>query len=159
MNAIFRNDLLYSAGEVTARRHGRMKMDAHGINAAFLIIIMHSTGYLRYQHFVITESVYLMSSLLHRCGAVQRLDAEIKTPSAGNQGLPTVFSYKPGVGQNVALRASRTARNSVFMPSRLIQLHSFLILFKYMVVTYDVNSTSDATCDLMNYVWARSTSW
>ena len=44
-------------------------------------------------------------------------DAEIKVPSVENLELTKVPSFKFGVGQNVALRTSHTARNSASLIS------------------------------------------
>ena len=43
------------------------------------------------------------------------MDAEVKVPSAANPGLLKGFSFQPGVGQDMALHASPTARDSSFL--------------------------------------------
>lgn len=41
-------------------------------------------------------------------------DSEIKAPSAENQELAKVHSFKPGVDQNIALHASPAAKNPAY---------------------------------------------
>ena len=49
-----------------------------------------------------------MCDLILQWGIV---DAEIMTPSAETQELSKCISFKPGVGQDLAMHASQSARN------------------------------------------------
>ena len=58
-------------------------------------------------------------------------DSEIKVPSVENPELTNCLSLKPGVGQNIAMHASPTARNNllVLISTSLILSLSFLFRF------------------------------
>ena len=60
-------------------------------------------------------------------------DAEIEVPSAENPKPSRVLSFKIGVGHEIVLHASFTARDSPFSfpPSLLIHLHFPPILFNH----------------------------
>ena len=58
-----------------------------------------------------------------------------RVPLDENPDTSKDLSFKPGVGQNIALYALRTATDSVFAVSPwLIQLHLFSILLKHVVM-------------------------
>ena len=74
--------------------------------------------------FVVVAVILLLLRHLQSCTA----DAEISVPSVENPELTNVLPLKPGVGQNIAVHASPTARNFfhvLILPSRSIYLNFF----------------------------------
>ena len=66
------------------------------------------------------------------------VDTEIKVFSVENSELRTALPLKPGVGENIAIRASCTARNFVFSLISIFPVHSssfFKILFLHKLDT------------------------
>ena len=71
------------------------------------------------------------------------MDAEIKVFSAENPELSNAPSFKPGVGQNIALCALLTARNSAFCKSGcLVDSTSFSpVVFRHKVMDIMVSES------------------
>ena len=58
-------------------------------------------------------NILLLLLVLHSSSSPQwgTANAEVKVPSAENPALSKVFSFKPGLDQNIVLHASPAARN------------------------------------------------